>query len=160
MSNKLIIIVIGVLMVFMLGLGGGLFMMWNKLSAVSAQAAANTNEEPGQETLAEESTVEQMLGPIFALDTFIVNLADKGGNRYLRVTMDLELGNKELEEEITKRLPQVRDSILMILPTKQFADINSVEGKTALRDEMLNKINGFLGQGQISNIYFKEFVVQ
>ena len=160
MSNKIIIIIIGVLMVFMLGLGGGLFMMWNKLSALNTQTAANASEQPDQDTPDEDAPVEEMLGPIYALDTFIVNLADKGGNRYLRVTMDLELGNKELEGEVTKRLPQVRDSILMILPTKQFSDISSVEGKTALRDEMLNRINGFLVQGQITNIYFKEFVVQ
>ena len=89
-----------------------------------------------------------------------MNLADKGGNRYLRVTMDLELGNSDLETEITKRLPQVRDSILMILPTKRFEDISTVQGKTALRDEMLATLNGYLTQGKITNIYFKEFVVQ
>ena len=32
MSNKILVLLIGVLMVLMLGLGGGLFMMWNKLS--------------------------------------------------------------------------------------------------------------------------------
>jgi flagellar FliL protein len=57
-------------------------------------------------------------------------------------------------------MPQVRDSILMILPSKQFVDISSVEGKIALRDEILANLNGFLLQGQVSKIYFKEFVVQ
>ncbi len=74
--------------------------------------------------------------------------------------MDLELGNPELETEIEKRLPQVRDGILMILPTKRFEDISTVQGKIALRDEVLETLNGFLAQGKIINIYFKEFVVQ
>jgi flagellar FliL protein len=74
--------------------------------------------------------------------------------------MDLELANPEMEVEITKRLPQVRDSILMILPTKRFEDISTVQGKTALRDEVIKTLNGFLVQGNITNIYFKEFVVQ
>jgi len=100
------------------------------------------------------------LGPIFPLDTFIVNLADKGGKRYLRITIDLELDSEELESEVAKRLPQVRDSILTILPTKRFEDISSAKGKTALRDQMLERINGLLARGQITNIYFKEFVVQ
>ena len=155
MSNKILVLLIGVLMVLMLGLGGGLFMMWNKLSTLNTQGVANAGEQPDP-----AASIEQPLGPIFALDTFIVNLADKGGNRYLRVTMDLELGNPELESEIEKRLPQVRDGILMILPTKRFEDISTVQGKTALRDEVLETLNGFLAQGKIVNIYFKEFVVQ
>ena len=89
-----------------------------------------------------------------------MNLADKGGNRYLRVTIDLELDSEELESEVAKRLPQVRDSILTILPTKRFEDISSAQGKTALRDQMLERINGMLARGQITNIYFKEFVIQ
>ena len=159
MSNKILIILIGVVMIFMLGLGGGLFMMWNKLSAMETQVqrAAEDSDQTDSDT---PIPVDKLLGPIFSLDTFIVNLADPGGKRYLRVTIDLELDSDELESEITKRLPQVRDSILTILPTKHFADISSAKGKTALRDQMLERINGLLAGGQITNIYFKEFVVQ
>ena len=155
MSNKILVLLIGIMMLLMLGLGGGLFMMWNQLSALNAQSVADAGEQPD-----EVVSLEQSLGPIFPLDTFIVNLADKGGTRYLRVTMDLELGNSDLEDELYKRLPQVRDSLLMILPSKRFEDISTVQGKTALRDEMLEALNGYLGQGKITNIYFKEFVVQ
>ena len=155
MSNKILLLLIGFLMVLMLGLGGGLFLMWNKLSTINVQANANAAGQPGQEAI-----LEQPLGTIYALDTFIVNLADTGGNRYLRITMDLELGIPELESEIDKRLPQIRDSILMILPSKRFEDISPVAGKIALRDEILKTLNGFLAKGEITNIYFKEFVVQ
>ena len=155
MSNKILLLLIGFLMVLMLGLGGGLFLMWNKLSTINVQANANAADQPGQEAILEEP-----LGTIYALDTFIVNLADTGGNRYLRITMDLELGIPELESELDKRLPQVRDSILMILPSKRFEDISPVAGKIALRDEILKTLNGFLAKGEITNIYFKEFVVQ
>jgi flagellar FliL protein len=155
MSNKIIVLLIGVVMVLMIGLGGGLFMMWNKLASMNTQSVANAGEQPKP-----DGGLEHPLGPIFSLDTFIVNLADKGGNRYLRVTMDLELANPNLEAEITKRIPQVRDSILMILPTKRFEDISTVQGKTALRDEILATLNGYLAQGKVTNIYFKEFVVQ
>ena len=155
MSNKILVLLIGVMMVLLLGLGGGLFMMWNKLSDLNAQSMANAAVQGGT-----NGSPEHSVGPIFSLDTFIVNLADKGGNRYLRVTMDLELGNPELESEVSQRLPQVRDSILMILPTKRFEDISTVQGKTSLRDEMMETINSYLLKGKITNIYFKEFVVQ
>ena len=155
MSNKILVLLIGVMMLLLLGLGGGLFMMWNKLSALNAQSMANASVQGGS-----TSNQDHPVGPIFSLETFIVNLADKGGNRYLRVTMDLELGNPEMESEVSQRLPQVRDSILMILPTKRFEDISTVQGKTALRDEIMETMNTYLLKGKITNIYFKEFVVQ
>jgi flagellar FliL protein len=46
------------------------------------------------------------------------------------------------------------------LPTKRFEDISTAKGKAALRDQMLERINGLLAGGRITNIYFKEFVVQ
>ena len=129
--------------------------MWNKLAAVSAQAAA-----PESDKNAEKAKPEQM-GKVVSLDTFIVNLADPGANRYLRVTMDLEVtGGKTPEEEVTRRTAQLRDTILMILPTKKFSDIISTEGKSALREELLSALNAHLASSKIARIYFKEFVIQ
>jgi flagellar FliL protein len=44
------------------------------------------------------------------------------------------------------------------MSNKRFADISTAEGKIALRDEIMEKLNSFLSQGNITNIYFKEFV--
>ena len=155
MSNKLLFIVLGVVLLLVVGMGGGLFLMWSKMSAINTQIATAAEAKDGQ-----KAPDQMMIGPIMALDTFIVNLADAGGKRFLRVTIDLELSNPELRDEMKTRLPQVRDAILMILPTKHFDDISSTEGKMALRDELLASLNEFLSTGQINNIYFKEFVVQ
>jgi flagellar FliL protein len=155
MSNKLAIILIGILFVFVLGISGGMFLMWTKLSSVSALAANLEGDKNAEKPKAAE------MGKLVSLDTFIVNLADPGGNRYLRVTMDLDVtGGKPAEEEMSRRVPQLRDAILMILPTKRYADISTTEGKTALRDELTGTINGLLTSAKISRIYFKEFVIQ
>jgi flagellar FliL protein len=155
MSNKLVVILVGVLFVLVLGLGGGMVMVWTKLSAVSALVA-----HPEDEKNAEKAKAEQA-GKLISLDTFIVNLADSGGNRYLRVTMDLEVtGGKPAEEEMGRRIPQLRDAILMILSTKRYADINSTEGKTTLREELTGAVNGLLATAKVARIYFKEFVIQ
>jgi len=156
MSNKLVIILMGVMFVLILGMGGGMFMMWSKLSVISAHTVT-----PETDPHAEKAKSEPM-GKVIALDTFIVNLADPGANRYLRVTMDLEVNGsgKTPEEEITRRTSQLRDTILMILPTKKFSDIVSSEGKTALRDELIAALNGLLTTSKVSRIYFKEFVIQ
>jgi flagellar FliL protein len=152
MSNKLIFLIVAVLLVVTLGLAGGFFMMWNKLSALNTQANAAAIAQGGQG--------QTTMGTLFPLDTFIVNLADQERNRYLRVTMDLELAVATDAQKLTERLPQIRDRILMLLPSKRFADISSTEGKTALRDEIISKLNGLFPGNVITDIFFTEFVVQ
>ncbi|MDA8138532.1 MAG: flagellar basal body-associated FliL family protein [Desulfobacteraceae bacterium] len=159
MSQKVLIIVLGVVVLMMLAMGGGFFLMWSKMNTTIAEVKSqNGSGKDGEEAKNEEE--EGKIGPILKLDTMIVNLADQGGKRYLRVTMELELSGKEVEEEINKRLPQVRDAILMVLPSKTYNDISTTEGKVALRDELLAKINALLKTGTVKVIYFTEFVVQ
>jgi flagellar FliL protein len=158
MSNKLVIIVIGILLIFVVVIGAGLFMMWNRVSALDhiVNAPSDTaSEGPGK-----EGTEQNVIGPLYSLDTFIVNLSDPTGNRFLRATMDLELQSEALTQEMEKRLPQIRDMILMTLPSRRFQDIQSSEGKIALRNELTAKLNSLLKKNAITNIYFTEFVVQ
>jgi flagellar FliL protein len=152
MSKTVVIIIITVILLFMGVVGAGFFILWNKISQIS-QTPPNTGEIPIEEE-------ENVIGPLYTLDTMIVNLADHGGKRYLRVTMALELSDAEAQATIESRLPQIRDAILMILPTKNYDDISTTEGKIALRTEVMEKINGLMTKGQVNNIYFTEFVVQ
>ena len=164
MSNKVLLILMGLLLVLVLGMGGGMFVIWTKLSAVSQKVVV---PETGAEAISDKAKRED-IGAVVSIDTFIVNLADPGGNRYLRITMDLELAGKPADksagktagDELAKRMPQIRDAVLMILSTKRYADISTTEGKTGLREEILNSANGLLASSQISRIYFKEFVIQ
>lgn len=158
MSNKLMIIMMGLLVLLMVGIGGGLFMMWSRVSALD-QVVNPPSEEEIQKAN-EETSQEPKIRPVFPLESFIANLADPGGNRFLRTTMELELENDDLTEELGKRLPQIRDCILMILPTRRYQDIQTVEGKIALRTEIIAKLNALLKKEAISNIYFTEFVTQ
>jgi flagellar FliL protein len=153
MSNKLVSLLVAVLVFLTIGLAAGFLMMWNKMSSLNAQGnqAANQTVQQGQGAVP---------GPLFSLETFIVNLADEERSRYLRVTMDLEMAESADANKINERLSQVRDSILMILPSKQFGEIASMEGKIALRDEIIARLNGLFNKKVVTNIFFTEFVVQ
>ena len=153
MSNKLIFLLVAVLLVLTVGLGAGLLMMWNKLSDLNTQNNLVVN--PGTQQAQAAAP-----GPLFSLETFIVNLADQERSRYLRVTMDLELAKSTDAGVINDRLSQVRDSILMILPSRQFGEIASMEGKIALRDEIIARLNSLFNKKVVTNIFFTEFVVQ
>ena len=70
------------------------------------------------------------------------------------------MSNTALSNEITANLPKIKDSILILLSSKTFKDIYTVEGKFKLRDEITTRINRFLVTGQVRSIYFTEFVIQ
>jgi len=158
MSKKFMIIMMGLLVLLLAAMGGGLFMMWSRVAALD-QVVNPPVQEESQEAVKEEGE-EPEIGPVIPLDSFIANLADPGGNRFLRATMELELANDDFTKEMEKRLPQIRDCILMILPTRRYQDIQTVEGKTALRTEIIAKLNTLLKKEAIINIYFTEFVTQ
>ena len=145
-KKKLIIVIIAAIVV--IAVGAVYFFM------------PKAEKEPEAEKVPVPENNTEVIRPVYSLDTFIVNLADKGGRRFLRIRMDLELKDESFAEEIDKRLSQIRDSILMIIPTKKFEDINSIEGKIFLRDEIMTKLNSFLKDVIITNIYFVEFVIQ
>ncbi|RJQ84844.1 MAG: flagellar basal body protein FliL [Desulfobacteraceae bacterium] len=159
MSKKVLIIVIGAVVLMMAMMGGGFLLLWQKMVVTIAQV----QDQNGAEQKVEEEkkvAAEPAMGPIYKMETMIVNLADQGGKRYLRITMELELSSPEVIEEIDRRLPQLRDAILMILPSKPYADISTTPGKVSLRDELIAKINSVLKKGTVATIYFTEFVVQ
>lgn len=138
------------------GIGAGFYFMWTQLSTLKTDKAPAETEETAEEP-AEQ--VPQM-GPIFPLDTFIVNLGDPDRAYYLKITMSLELDGELVQEEVEKRLPQIRDRILTVLPTKSSEELVTAEGKQALRESVIADINALLQTGAVRNLYFTDFVIQ
>jgi flagellar FliL protein len=161
--NKTVLIAVVAAVVIFLGLtGGGFFLLWSKIAAMDAQykLALGIEDEQAPKEAEVEAEGPPAVGVMFPLDAFIVNLAGDNGKRYLRTTIQLELAEGQTAETVNQRLAKVRDVILMILPTKEFEEIRSVEGKTALRQEILQQLNTLLAAEVVANLYFTEFVIQ
>jgi flagellar FliL protein len=108
-----------------------------------------------------KSTEPEKPGNVLNLAPFIVNLADPEGKRYLKLTLAVDAKDPKLTKEIEARIPMIRDSILLLLTSKTYADIASTAGKIRLRNEILQGINRSLGAlGSVHTVYFTEFVIQ
>ena len=152
MSKKslVVVVIISLILLFSVMIAGFVIL----LNKVSPQLQ---NES---EAKTDGVVVKEGIGPIYEMDTFIVNLADPGGKRYLRITIALEVTSEKVVEELKKRLPQVKHQILMILPSKKVEDIQSVEGKNIAMNEIMTQLNALLKEGKITHLYFTEFVIQ
>ena len=132
------------------------------------QGNLEAQEEVVEEEKAEEKTSseEPKLGKkvkkdlMFHLDPFIVNLAKSGGNRFLKVTVSLEMSSPKVRLELKKNIQKITDSILLLLSTKIFKDVYSVQGKFTLKGEITTRVNQFLTEGQVKGAYFTEFIIQ
>ena len=109
---------------------------------------------------AEARVEEPAVGALLPLDTFIANLADEDGRRYLKATLHVEFFAASVPDEFTARVPQMRDLLLTLLTSKLFAEIRTPEGKALLRDEIINRMNRALNKDLVKAVYFTEFIVQ
>jgi flagellar FliL protein len=70
------------------------------------------------------------------------------------------LSAPEVNPEIQENLQKITDSILVLLSSKNFEDVYSVQGKFKLKDEIATRVNRFLVVGHVKDAYFSEFIIQ
>ncbi len=144
----------------------------------SEETAAAPNEETAanHEASAPPEEVTPGQGIMIDTSTKIVNLAEPGGKKFIRVTATLEFappaGFSSLPEEektaelstftteINSKIPVLDDTIVTLLSSKDFASVYSTEGKDTLRQEIMEAINTRLPEYKVIYVYFKEFVMQ
>ena len=162
-NSKLVLIIIIVLLVLIL-IGGGIaayFLLSDNGDTQQPQAAQQSQlqAQMKKKNINRNSNLLE-IGPIYPLDQFIVNLLSQGGAKFLKTKMDLELSGPELTAELDKKKPLIRDIVIRTLSSKTFQEVSTNRGKEKLKDELVDKINAVLADGQVKNIFFTEFVVQ
>lgn len=151
---KLIIIALVVLGV----LGGGGFAAWKFY--LQPKAAGETAENATVEGTDGHKAEVEPGGQLVTLDSFVVNLSDPMGRRYLKTTLDVEVANAAAAAELTAAMPRVKDTLLLLLSSKSFADISSMDKKIELKNDIVSRLNQIIGKNKVRNVYFTEFVVQ
>jgi flagellar FliL protein len=96
----------------------------------------------------------------YEMDTFMVNLADPGGKRFLKSTIKLKVSSPNVLEECKLRSFEIKDLILMLLASKESEDIMRAEDKLALKKQIMETLNRMLEKGQALDVYFTEFLIQ
>lgn len=159
-GGNLVLILIVVLLVLLL-VGGGLAAYFLLGSDSQPAAGQNTqNSATQQNSPAKRSTNNLSIGPMYPMSQFVVNLLSEGGSKYLKVSLDIELGSEELSAEMDQKKSLIRDIVIRALSSKTFEEVSTMKGKDRLKDEIVKDINQVLSDGQIRNIFFTDFVVQ
>ncbi len=154
-SKKKLIIIGGViLLVLLLCTGGGLFYF------LKMKAEPKKPTDPGLEVPVPELNQSTTIGPMVNIDEFIVNIISAENNHYVKASLTLELTNDLAKDEVSKRMPQIRDSILLLVGNKTYEELQDLQGKKQLKAELGSRLNAILQSGNVKSIYFTDFVVQ
>ncbi|MEA4924156.1 MAG: flagellar basal body-associated FliL family protein [Syntrophomonadaceae bacterium] len=94
------------------------------------------------------------------LPSMTVNLADIGGNRYLKTTITLEYSDEKLTEELGASMYKVKDAVLKVLRSTQAKTFEDPQQLEALKQTLLDEINSRLQTGKVTGLYFEELLVQ
>jgi flagellar FliL protein len=100
---------------------------------------------------------------VATFEPFVVNLADPGGRRFLRVSLQLLVPGESMAAEIKENKLlhfRVRSSILELLTTQTSAGLATPEGRTALKKAIAETATHALEHTEVSDVLFAEFVIQ
>ncbi len=138
--------------------------MWGKELPFDAMLKKGAEEKAVQKKVSEyslEPIVVELAGRYLKVDKAEEGTRPHVGtrNKYLKIAIGFELKNETAAKELENRLIQVRDAVTELASSKKFQDIETVEGKAALGDEIVVKLNSILQEDSINKAFFAEFIV-
>ncbi|MEK6579405.1 MAG: flagellar basal body-associated FliL family protein [Bdellovibrionota bacterium] len=100
-------------------------------------------------------------GKMVTLDQFTVNLSTPGSvaPKYFRVNIALEMPTEDAENEVTSKMPQIRNAIIDLINSKRVNDLAAPEGRDYLKEEIRTALNSFLINGKVKGVFFTNFAV-
>lgn len=144
-SGKGIMVVLFILGLIVLGAAsfGGVYLFMKTNKTVSAQPVI----------------VEQVY---VDLDEFTINLADDGGRRYFKgeISLGYDKENKKIADELESNKVVIRDAIIFYFKGQKAEYINDITNKEQIKEELIANINKELQKGKITDLRFKNMIVQ
>jgi flagellar protein FliL len=137
-------------------LGAGSYLVYMSTLGVENKKLSNEQAERNLASFEESLRGNPVL---YTMAPFNTNL-DGVPRRLIRLDLSLEMMDEEGYEEVIGITPQARDSIMRILNAKAFNDVETVQGKLHLKNQIVTDLNASLKKGVVKNVYFNELVVQ
>lgn len=98
---------------------------------------------------------------VLHLDTFVLNLAGPDERAYLRAGIDLGLRSEaKSKQSEAPPVALVRDTILGVLGAAKPDDILTLQGKQALKANLLRALQERVPELEVEEVYFTEFLIQ
>jgi flagellar FliL protein len=173
-SKKKLIIIIAVVVILLVAGGAAFLLMGGKSDGAEEALEPDPHAEDEEEEHYERVELENI----------IVNLSENASFLKVKIAMEVNAevlhgghaasggaegggghgggGDSGLPGVLGEREPMVRDAIIRILSSKLASEVLSVEGKEALKEELVDAINEAVATDEplVVSVYFTDFIIQ
>lgn len=144
-NNKIIFIVLFILGLLVIGGAafGAVYIFMEKNKAISSQPV-----------------IEEYV--YTDLEEFTINLADEKDKRYFKASLSIGYNkdDEKIAEEIKSKPSVIRDVIIFYFKGKKAEFVNDVTNEAQMKKELVENINKELNKGKISDVRFKNMIIQ
>ncbi|WP_229591338.1 flagellar basal body-associated FliL family protein [Pseudodesulfovibrio sediminis] len=145
-----------IILVVLIALGVGGYFGYTMFIAAPSEDDAATSEM----TDGDQEPLENLEGTLVPLPTFLVNLADPLGRRYLKLGIEVEVRDEEASAALTAKEAKIKDALLLLLSSKTYDGLSSTKAKIELKQEIADRLNQVIGKGGVLRVYITEMVIQ
>ena len=95
---------------------------------------------------------------------FVVNFGQKSSPKFLMIEMTAATSDEKAKNAIDDHIPELRNNLLMMLGEQVSDDLETTEGKDALREKAFELVEEVVakhyGPGRVTDVFFTRFVMQ
>jgi flagellar FliL protein len=160
-SLKLVYIIVPVVLI--VGLVGGYFLspiISNMFGGVAKKHESQENTE--QKNEGDKKAEEEAKKTTFInIPDILVNIrTNKNRPVFLKVALVLEIRDPKIKDVVENLKPKIIDQMQTFLRDLEASDLTGATNMQRLRQEMLIRINNVTAPSKVSDVLFKEFLVQ
>ncbi len=150
---------------FFIMIGLGFVLFWQH------QLKLNTNKDTGK-----GSEAGNEKGPVYSLEPMMIELSGRylkiipGGEgkkpglgsqkKNLLIALDLVLSDKKALVLIQEHVEPIRKTVSELVSIRVLKDIETLEGKKILSDEIRDEMDGIMPKGTVNQVLFRDFIIQ
>lgn len=153
-GKKKKMIIIGIIAALLIAGGGG----WFYMTKMHEGDDAGDEDKPKKKAKKGEKDIYVTLEP------FVVNIrSSQEEENYLQVGFDVKVDTAETGDEVKKKMPSIRNKVLLLLSGKTTDELKTVEGKQKLNADIRKTFNdtlGYKGEEGVQEVAFTSFVIQ
>ena len=141
------LLLIGVLLTGVLG-GGAI--------SYFAFPDSSTDEESEESDVESGGSIASGDHVAYSLSDFSVNLRDPAGAKILQMDISLEV-KESVSKKIDAQEAAIKDAIILLTSDYTVENLNGLDGKLGLKDEIQLRIDNLLSPSKVERIYFTKF---
>ncbi len=141
MKKKLVVVML-IMIIAIAGIGAGIVFLLNGSDEAKAE---------------KEPTADEVVKASVEIPEIITNLKSEGNA--VKLVLNIET-DSEAKEELEKRSFQVKDAVIDILSDTNADELDGKKGREHFKTQVKNKVNNYLQDGKVKEVYITSFNLQ